>query len=130
MAQDWGFELLRGLGKLFLNPITYYLFFLAAFLGVSRVKRERKNFHVRVENAYYELRQLLPLGLGLGLLLSILTIGLGLVIPIETIIFVGILTVLWSLTTRIRMISPIYTVGFAFFATLFLLEPKAVFSLY
>ena len=127
MVQDWGFELLRGLGKLFLNPITYYLFFLAAFLGVSRVKRERKSFHVRVENAYYELRQLLPLGLGLGLLLSILTIGIGLVIPIETIIFVGILTVLWSLTTRIRMISPIYTVGFAFFATLFLLSQKQSF---
>ena len=127
MAQDWGFEILRGLGKLFLNPITYYLFFLAAFLGVSRVKRERKDFHVRVENAYYELRQLLPLGLGLGLVLSILTIGLGLVIPIETVIFVGILTILWSLTTRIRMISPIYTVGFAFFATLFFLREEQSF---
>ena len=127
MAQDWGFELLRGLGKLFLNPITYYVFFLAAFLGVSRVKRERKDFHVRVENAYYELRQLLPLGLGLGLVMTILTIGLGLVIPIETIIFVGILTILWSLTTKIRMISPIYTVGFAFFATLFLLREEQSF---
>lgn len=127
MAQDWGFELLKGLGKLFLNPITYYLFFLAAFLGVSRVKRERKDFHVRVENAYYELRQLLPLGLGLGLVMTILTIGLGLVIPIETIIFVGILTILWSLITKIRMISPIYTVGFAFFATLFFLREKQSF---
>jgi PDZ domain len=127
VAQDWGFELLKGLGKLFLNPITYYLFFLAAFLGVSRVKRERKDFHVRVENAYYELRQLLPLGLGLGLALSILTIGLGLVIPIETIIFVGILTILWSLITKIRMISPIYTVGFAFFATLFFLKKEQSF---
>jgi PDZ domain len=127
VAQDWGFELLEGLGKLFLNPITYYLFFLAAFLGVSRVKRERLDFHVRVENAYYELRQLLPLGMGLGLVLSILTIGLGLVIPIETIIFVGILTILWSLTTRIRMISPIYTVGLSFFATLFFLRKEQSF---
>ena len=127
MAQDWGFELLKGLGKLFFNPITYYLFFLAAFLGVSRVKRERKDFHVRVENAYYELRQLLPLGLGLGLVMTILTIGLGLVIPIETIIFVGILTILWSLMTKIRMISPIYTVGFAFFATLFFLREEQSF---
>ena len=78
LALDWGIELLKGLGKLFLNPITYYLFFLAAFLGVSRVKRERKSFHVRVENAYYELHQLLPLGLGLGLILSILTLAWGL----------------------------------------------------
>ena len=52
---------------------------------------------------------------------------MGLVIPIETIIFVGILTILWSLTTRVRMISPIYTVGFAFFATLFFLSQKQSF---
>ena len=59
--------------------------------------------------------------------MTILTIGLGLVIPIETIIFVGILTILWSLITKIRMISPIYTVGFAFFATLFFLREKQSF---
>ena len=69
LALEWGNEFLNGLGKLFLNPISYYLFFLAAILGISRVKRERKNFHVRAENAYFELRQVLPLGLGLVWLL-------------------------------------------------------------
>lgn len=124
MALEWGIELLKGLGKLFLNPVFYYVFFLAAMLGVSRVKRERKSFHVRAENAYFELRQLLPLGLVIGLVLSIVTIGLGLVIPIETIIFVALFTFLWSFTTKIRLLSPIYTVGFAFFATLFFLSQK------
>ena len=107
---------------MFLNPVFYYVIFLAAILGVSRVKRERKNFHVRAENAYYELRQLLPLGLVIGLILSIVTIGTGLVIPIEVIIFSSLLTVLWSFTTNMRLLSPIYTVGFAFFASIIFLS--------
>lgn len=129
LVQEWGFEVLKGLGKLFLNPVFYYLFFLAAILGVSRVKRERKNFHVRAENAYFELRQLLPLGILIGFLLSIVMIGVGVVIPIETILFVAIFTFLWSFTTNIRMLSPIYTVGFAFFATIFFLRQEWSFPL-
>lgn len=124
MVQEWMMELLKGFGRLLLNPVFYYLFFLAAILGVSRVRRERKNFHVRVENAYFELKQLLPLGLAAGLVLSIFMVGVGLVIPIEFILFTSALTILWSLTTKVRMLSPIYTVGFAFFATLFFLSMK------
>lgn len=124
MVQEWMMELLKGFGRLLLNPVFYYLFFLAAILGVSRVKRERKNFHVRAENAYFELRQLLPLGLAAGLVLSILMVGAGLVVPIEFIVFTSALTILWSLTTKVRLLSPIYTVGFAFFATLFFLSMK------
>ncbi|WP_071393581.1 PDZ domain-containing protein [Bacillus tuaregi] len=124
MALDWGIELLKGVERLFLHPLFYYLLVVAAMLGISRVKRERKQFHVRVKNAYYELRQLLPLGFILGLSLSVVTIGAGLVIPMETIIFVALFTFLWSLTTNFRFLSPVYTVGFAFFTTLFFLSKK------
>ncbi|WP_338449397.1 PDZ domain-containing protein [Niallia oryzisoli] len=124
MALDWGFELLKGLESLFLNPLFYYLFIVAIILGISRVKRERKQFHVRAKDAFFELRQLLPLGFVLGLILSVVTIGVGLVIPIETIIFAALFTFLWSLTTNFRFLSPVYTVGFAFFATLFFLSKK------
>nr|WP_295971865.1 PDZ domain-containing protein [uncultured Bacillus sp.] len=122
MAQEWMMELLKGAGKLLLNPVFYYLFFLAAVLGVSRVKRERQNFHIRAENAYFELRQLLPLGLIAGAILSLITIGAGIVIPIEFVVFAACFTFLWSLTTKVRLLSPIYTVGFAFFAALFFLK--------
>ncbi len=122
MAQEWLVELLKGTGKLLLHPVFYYLFIVAAILGVSRVKRERKDFHVRAENAYFELRQLLPLGLIVGLVLSITIIFVGLVIPIETILFTAGFTILLSLTTKIRLISPAYTLGFAFFVTIFALD--------
>lgn len=124
MAQEWLIEILKGAGKFFLHPVFYYLYFLAAILGVSRVKRERGNFHVRAENAYFELRQLLPLGLLIGLILSLVSIAAGLVIPMETIVFTAALTILWSFTTKIRWMAPAYTLGFAFFVTIFALEQK------
>ncbi|KON86317.1 PDZ serine protease [Sporosarcina globispora] len=122
MLEEWIFEFLKGTGKLLLNPVFYYLFFVAAFLGVSRVKRERKDFSVRVENAYFELRQFLPLGLLAGLVVSIVMVGAGFVIPIETIVFTASLTFLWSFTAKVRWMSPVYTLGFAFFATMFAIE--------
>lgn len=124
MAQEWLIELLKGVGMLFLHPVFYYLFFIAAILGVSRVKRERKNFHVRAENAYFELRQLLPLGLLIGLCLSLISIIAGLVIPIETLLFTAAFTFLWSFTTKVRWMAPAYTLGFAFFATIFAVDQQ------
>ena len=129
LTLEWVYELLRGLGRLFLHPMFYYVFILAALLGIARVKRERHDFHVRAENAYYEVRQVLPLGLILGLILSIVMIVIGVVIPIEMIIFVALFTFILSLTTKMRWLAPVYTVGLAFFATLFFLSKEWAFPL-
>ena len=129
LTLEWVYELLRGLGRLFLHPMFYYVFILAAWLGITRVKRERHDFHVRAENAYYEARQVLPLGLILGLILSILMIVIGIVIPIEMIIFVALFTFILSLTTKMRWLAPVYTVGLAFFAALFFLSKEWAFPL-
>jgi hypothetical protein len=117
---DWLFALLYGTGKLFLNPLFYFVFFLAAVLGVSRVKRERKNFHVRSQNAYFELRQLWPLGIFLGLIASLLLAAAGVVIPVGVILLFVATTFLMSATTKIRLLSPAYVVGVSFFALIFL----------
>ncbi|WP_147534095.1 PDZ domain-containing protein [Bacillus marasmi] len=113
MAKDWLIELLFGTGKLFLNPVFYLLFFLAAWLGVSRVKRERRNFHVRVENAYFELRQLLPIGSLIGLCLSVFLVAIGIVIPTEFVVIMASISVIIMLTTKVRFLSPAYTIGIA-----------------
>jgi hypothetical protein len=121
-VQIWLIELLKGAGKLFLHPVFYYLIFLTGILGVSRVKRERKNFHNRTFDAYSELRQLIPLGLILGLVLSIVTIAAGMTVPFAAILLIAGFTVLWSLTTNIRLMSPVYTVGAAFFGMILIAE--------
>ncbi|HWJ80200.1 MAG TPA: PDZ domain-containing protein, partial [Niallia sp.] len=74
MWQEWLLELLKGFGKVFLNPVLYVSFILAAYLGVARVKKERRHFTVRAQNAYFEMNQLLPIGLILGLIVSVLSI--------------------------------------------------------
>lgn len=116
--QLWLIELLKGTGRLFLHPVFYYLIFLSGILGVARVKRERKNFHTRTFDAYFELRQLFPLGLILGLVLSIITVSAGLTVPFAAILLIVVFTFLWSLTTNIRLMSPVYTVGAAFFGVI------------
>nr|WP_263324857.1 PDZ domain-containing protein [Neobacillus sp. Marseille-Q6967] len=116
MLVEWLFELLKGAGKFFLNPVFYYLFFLSGVLGVMRVKRERKNFHVRAFDAYFELRQLVPTGLIAGMVLSGIVLAAGIAVPFATILLIAAFTFLWSFTTNARLMSPAYTVGAAFFA--------------
>ncbi len=120
--QIWLVELLKGTGKLFLHPVLYYLVFLTAILGVTRVKRERKNFHIRAHDAYYELRQLFPQGILIGLVFSIIIIAAGIAVPFATILLIALFTVLWSLTTNVRWISPAYTIGAAFFTMILIAE--------
>ncbi|HJV16024.1 MAG TPA: PDZ domain-containing protein [Bacillales bacterium] len=115
MMEVWLVELLKGIGKVFLHPIGYYLFFLAGILGVMRVKRERKDFHIRAYDAYFELRQLMPLGLAAGLIFSLIVIGVGITVPFAAIVLIAGFTFLWSLTTKVRLMSPAYTVGATFF---------------
>lgn len=120
--QIWLVELLKGIGRLFLHPILYYLVIVAGVLGVIRVKRERKDFHIRAHDAFFELRQLFPLGIIIGLVLSIIVVAVGITIPFAAILLIATFTFLWSLTTNIRLLSPAYTVGAAFFALIIIVE--------
>lgn len=120
--QIWLVELLKGTGMLFLHPVLYYLVFLTGILGVMRVKRERKNFHIRAHDAYFELRQLFPLGFVIGIVLSFIVIAAGITVPFATILLSAVFTFLWSLTTNVRWISPVYTIGAAFFSIILIAE--------
>lgn len=124
MQQVWLIELLKGIGRCFLNPVFYYLFFLAGILGVNRVRRERKNFHIRALDAYFELRQLLPIGIGAGAVLSVISVAAGIAVPFAAILFIAAFTFLLSFTTKIRLLSPAYTAGAAFFAVIIFAEKK------
>lgn len=111
LAEAWLFELIMGIGKLFLNPVFYLVFIAAAFYGVQRVKRERQHFSVRAENAYFELKQIFPLSLTIGLFLSIITVTAGLAVPLELIVFTAGATILFILTPKVRWLAPAYTLS-------------------
>ncbi|ULT56424.1 PDZ domain-containing protein [Neobacillus drentensis] len=122
MVETWLVEVLKGAGRFFLHPVLYYLVFLAGILGVKRVKRERKNFHIRAEDAYFELRQLFPIGMVIGLILSVITIAVGIAVPFAAILLIVGFTLIWSLTTNIRLMSPAYTIGATFFAIIMIAQ--------
>lgn len=109
-------EFLKGIGRFFLHPVTYYLAFFAIAVGWLRVKKERKDFHIRVLDTFEELRKLTPPGLLIGLILSITTLTLGIVFPLGTIVLIAVMTILCSLTLNLRWLSPAYVVGLSFFA--------------
>jgi hypothetical protein len=117
--QVWLVEVLKGIGRFFLDPVAYYLVILAGILGVRRVRRERKNFNIRAYDAYFELRQLIPSGLIAGLILSIIIFAAGIAVPFAAIFLITAFTFLWSLTTNVRLMAPVYTVGAAFFTLIF-----------
>lgn len=117
---EWLFELLRGAIKIFLNPIFYYALFLAIILGVRRVKKERKHFLIRIENPFFELKQVFPLGILLGLIISIVSIVAGFMIPFAAVVIISFCTFILSLTTKVRLLSPAYTLGLSFFILIFI----------
>ncbi|WP_404826082.1 PDZ domain-containing protein [Cytobacillus stercorigallinarum] len=122
LAEAWAIELLKGLGRLFLNPVFYLVFLAAAYYGIQRVNRERQHFLVRAENAYFELKQLLPLGLILGVSLSLIIVIAGLTVPVELLVFATAATIILMLTPKARWATPAYTVSIGFILTFFALE--------
>ncbi|MFT8320818.1 MAG: PDZ domain-containing protein [Bacillus sp. (in: firmicutes)] len=130
MGQEWLFEFLKGTSKFFLNPILYFSLLLAAYIGVTRVKKERKYFSVRAQNAYFELKQLLPIGLIIGLCLSVLSVLVVLVVPMELVIYVSFIAILGSLLFKTRLLSPVYTVGFGILLSIISLYQKWDFFLF
>lgn len=120
MEMGWIMEFLAGMGKLFLHPLFYFSFFLCIVMGYHRVKRERKNFKIRVEDGYFELRNVLPLGILIGLGLSIITILSGLVVPFAAIIVMGVVSILIGLTLQYRLLTPSHIVGVTIFVLFFL----------
>lgn len=86
-----------------------------------RVKQERKHFHIRAMDAWFEMRQL-PAGILIGLLLSIVMVGVGITVPFAATLLVAVMTFLVSLTGRARLMAPAYTVGAAFFALIFVAD--------
>ncbi|AQX53244.1 PDZ domain-containing protein [Priestia flexa] len=111
-------EILKGAGKLFIHPLTYLFLLVSFFVGLARVKRERKNFHVRVFDFILEAKYLFFPGIIIGVILSICTVLVGTYVTIGTLVFVALITFLLSGPWTFRWLSPAYVLGVTIFATL------------
>lgn len=96
-----------GITRLFINPLFYIAIAMSVYLGYRRVKRERRNFHIRILSGWSELSGLFKEGLLLSLSISLLSLAIGLTVPIQLLFMVTIISVVALVTYFFHLLSPI-----------------------
>lgn len=120
MVEQWGLQLLHALGRMFLNPLLYWVILLLLIAGARRIKRERMYFGTKIFQTFNEIKQTFSFTILFGLLFSIISITFGFVFTIEMIIIVSVVTILLSVTGSFHLLSPVYTLGMTFFILMLL----------
>ena len=121
MWEQWGIESLYALGRMFLNPLTYWAFLLVIIAGARRVKRERKHFGVKIHDLFSEVKGTFFFSLSFAIIISIVSITAGFVLSIEILIVLAAVAILFSLNGSFQSLSAAYTIGTTF--VLFMLLP-------
>lgn len=118
--EDWLLELVKGLGKFFLNPLLYWFFIITFFASTTRIKQERQSFGRKIYALYDETygSRITSFLFGIGLSVFALVIGIGL----HYLMIIGLIlfTILFSITKRFTWLSGSYTFGFTTISLLFL----------
>ncbi|PWI25886.1 PDZ domain-containing protein [Kurthia sibirica] len=107
-------EVLKGIGKLFANPLLYIAILFSVLIGYRRVKAERKSFNTRIHWGLTELLMLLKEGWLPSIILSVIAIAAGIVLPMEYIVLVTIISILCVVIFYYHFSSAVYPLGIAF----------------
>ncbi|MGM0876481.1 MAG: cell division protein [Bacillota bacterium] len=117
MIDNWLLELLWAVGRFFIHPLFYFFFLMTLAYGYFRVKRERKSFHIRVQDWYNEMKFTYTKGLIVGCIASLVLFGIGLSLPFGTIVLLAIVTAVIGFTFQLRWLSAAFSIGLTLFAT-------------
>ncbi|WP_163526855.1 PDZ domain-containing protein [Halobacillus ihumii] len=110
----WWSEIGDGLARLFVQPLFYWSVILLFMLSIRRIKQERKSFGTRVYDIFAEGRSTWRVSLVGGSILSVLAIGGGIVITYPFLLVLSLVTILLSLTLKLRWLSAAYTFGITY----------------
>ncbi|SFJ11948.1 MULTISPECIES: PDZ domain-containing protein [unclassified Bacillus (in: firmicutes)] len=125
-VESWLSEIVKAIVRFLMHPALYVFFISSFFVGYLRVLRERKDFSFKVYDVWYELRTSIFAGIGLGIILSLITALAGLVVSQASVFIMAIWTVLFAIIVQYRYLSPAYTLGVAIVAAV--LSSKLPFS--
>ncbi|WP_338788302.1 PDZ domain-containing protein [Metabacillus sp. FJAT-53654] len=117
MIENWLLELLLAIGRFFIHPLFYLFLLLTLAYGYFRIKRERKSFHVRVQDIYNEMKFTYTKGLLIGCIASLVLFGIGLSLPFGTSVLLTTVTALLGFTFQLRWLSAAFSIGITLFAT-------------
>ena len=106
-------EFLIGIGRIFINPLLYVAIIMAIFLGYRRVKRERRNFNIRLLSGWSEFSGILRIGFVLPLCVSLLSLVVGLTVPVEFLLVLTVVSIVALLLYVFHFLSAIVTFSVA-----------------
>ncbi|MBB5173429.1 PDZ domain-containing protein [Texcoconibacillus texcoconensis] len=86
-------EMVLAIGRFFINPLLYIFIAFSIYIGVQRVKNERKHFHIRVYDVVDDLISPLSRALLVGVFASFLFITIGVVVPTGLLALFALLSV-------------------------------------
>ncbi len=113
MMQEIGLELLKGIGKLFLNPLVYITVVFAVLLGYVRVKRERRSFRTRILWGWTEVKRLVADTWLFALILSVISLAAGLTVTMDWIVAFSVASILLVVLYVYQIGSPIFAAALA-----------------
>ncbi len=107
-------EILKSIGRFFMNPLVYVAFLSAVFLGYRRVKRERRFFNHRILNGWSETKNMLIMGFVLSSIISLFSIVVGLTVTVELLTVILIVSLIGLLLYTYHLLSPVIIMAIAF----------------
>ncbi|MYL54044.1 PDZ domain-containing protein [Pontibacillus yanchengensis] len=120
--ESWLLEVAKGIGRLFLHPLFYWAICLTFLASIARIKRERRDFGIKLFNIFSEWKGTWGTSLLAGLILSIITISSGIVFPYAMVLLWTAIVILVTIMKRFSWLSAAYTASITFLVFLFLPE--------
>lgn len=116
LIENWLLELLWAIGRFFIHPLFYLFLLMTHAYGSIRIKRERKSFHIRIQDTYDEMKFTYTKGLVIGCIVSLILFGIGLSLPFGTFVLLAIVTAVLAITFQLRLLSAVYSIGLTLLA--------------
>ncbi len=121
-------ELLQGIGRFLINPLFYLTIMFAVLLGYTRVKRERKFFHIRVANGWSELKSSLTGGLLVSLVLSLVIVAAGLAVTPQFLLVLSVITIVGMILYTLHLLSSVILITASFMVLVVLNQTGMAFT--
>jgi|SRR5690625_4415881 len=121
MIESWLIEFIIAIGKVFWNPLLYWVILFVIIVGFNRVKRERLQFGSKVFDYFTEWKNTWLFSICAGLVISLLLLGIGVVFTYETMMLLSAVIIVLSIVSRFSLLSASYTIGITYL--LILLSP-------
>src|SRR5690625_3675773 len=114
MWEQWALEILFAFGRMFYNPLFYWVLLLIFITGTRRVKRERTHFVIKIDDHFSEITEMWLPSFIFGVLLSLFSLSIGFVFSYVVLFVLALATILLSIPGSLHLLSATYTLGITF----------------